>query len=124
MTILYATHIGLIREVITAEPSADFVTPVQTRAAALANAATARIQKLVRRATLVLVDVEIYAQLAPGLRPVAQPSMCNLNRVGYRTRPRDCRGRFLPRSWLADAELFLPADRAWFVKPLTSTTER
>lgn len=47
----------------------------------------------------------------------SQPTMSWVD--GPRTQPRDGRGRFLPRSWLADAELFLPADRAFFRKPLT-----
>jgi hypothetical protein len=49
--------------------------------------------------------------------PLAQPSMSWVD--GPRTQPRDGRGRFLPRTWLADAELFLPADRAWFRSPIT-----
>lgn len=39
---------------------------------------------------------------------------------GIRVQPRDGRGRFLPRVWLADAELFLPADRAWFRSPIAT----
>lgn len=50
-------------------------------------------------------------------RILAQPSMSWVD--GVRSQPRDGLGRFLPRSWLADAELFLPADRAWFRAPVT-----
>lgn len=49
---------------------------------------------------------------APVVATLAQPSMSWVD--GPRSQPRDGRGRFLPRTWLADAELFLPADRAWF----------
>jgi hypothetical protein len=52
----------------------------------------------------------------------AQPTMSWVD--GPRSQPRDGRGRFLPRTWLADAELFLPSDRAFFRKPLTTNTER
>lgn len=37
----------------------------------------------------------------------------------WRCQPRDGRGKFLSKLWLAEAELFLPADRAWFCSPLT-----
>ncbi len=50
----------------------------------------------------------------------AQPTMAWVD--GPRSQPRDGRGRFLPRTWLADAELFLPSDRAFFRSPITSAT--
>jgi hypothetical protein len=37
----------------------------------------------------------------------------------YRSQPRDGRGRFLSKTWLAEAELFLPADVAWFRHPVS-----
>lgn len=46
----------------------------------------------------------------------AQPTMSWVD--GPRSQPRSPDGRFLPRSWLAEAELFLPADRAWFRHPV------
>lgn len=49
---------------------------------------------------------------------ITQPSMAWFD--GPRTQPRDGRGRFLSKAWLADAELFLPADVAWFRHPVTS----
>lgn len=48
---------------------------------------------------------------------LAQPSMSWVD--GPRSQPRDGRGRFLPRTWLADAELFLHTDRVWFRSPLS-----
>jgi hypothetical protein len=45
-----------------------------------------------------------------------QPTMSWVD--GPRAQPRDGRGRFLPRTWLADAELFLPSDLAWFRSPI------
>lgn len=56
---------------------------------------------------------------APVVAALAQPSMSWVD--GPRSQPRDGRGKFLSRSWLADAELFLPADRAWFRSPLSTT---
>ena len=52
---------------------------------------------------------------------LAQPTMSWVD--GVREQPRDGRGRFLPRTWLADAELFLPSDRAFFRRPLTASVE-
>lgn len=75
----------------------------QTRAAALVG----RILHMFRRDA----DVAHHA-------PMAQPTMAWFD--GPRTQPRDGRGRFLPRTWLADAELYLPADRAWFRSPLST----
>lgn len=38
----------------------------------------------------------------------------------YRPQPRGPNGRFMSKAWLADAELFLPADRAFFRSPLST----
>jgi hypothetical protein len=54
-------------------------------------------------------------------RVLTQPSMAWVD--GPRTQPRDGRGRFLSRVWLAEAELFLPADLAWFRQPITASQE-
>lgn len=75
----------------------------QTRAATLVG----RILHMFRR------DADVAHHI-----PMAQPSMSWVD--GPRTQPRDGRGRFLPRVWLADAELYLPADRAWFRAPLST----
>lgn len=67
-----------------------------------------------RRQVIAIVDSAALAG-----RVLTQPSMSWVD--GPRTQPRDGRGRFLPRTWLADAELFLPADLAFFRSPLSST---
>lgn len=66
--------------------------------------------------------LSVFRSSVPVHVATPQPSMAWVG--GPRSQPRDGRGRFLPRAWLADAELFLPADQAWFRSPLASTTER
>ena len=61
------------------------------------------------------IFVAVYQR--PSLE-LAQPSMAWFD--GPRTQPRDGRGRFLSKAWLADAELFTATDRAWFRHPVTS----
>lgn len=61
-----------------------------------------------------VIDTVETAALAG--RAMTQPTMSWVD--GHRTQPRDGRGRFLPRTWLADAELFLPGDLAFFRSPL------
>jgi len=48
-------------------------------------------------------------------RQLSQPSMAWTG--GPREQPRDGRGRFLSRAWLAQAETFTAADAAWFRSP-------
>lgn len=81
-----------------------------TEAATLAGRTMARVEAL----TLVPGQWDTGSASAP----------CTMAWVdGPRTQPRGPNGRFLPRTWLADAELFLPADRAFFRRPLTASTE-
>lgn len=48
-------------------------------------------------------------------RLLAQPTMTwPGTQLGYRSQPRDGRGRLLSKAWLAAAETFTPADLAWF----------
>jgi hypothetical protein len=76
------------------------------------------LQEQVRAATLVGRILHMFrSDTHVDIAPLAQPSMSWVD--GPRTQPRDGRGRFLPREWLADAELFLPADRAWFRSALS-----
>lgn len=60
---------------------------------------------------------QVDTAILVGRIQTAQPSMAWVD--GPRAQPRDGRGRFLPRTWLADAELFLPADLKWFRSPIT-----
>lgn len=80
----------------------------------IAHAATHRTDLVARIAYRLFVGA---AQRRTANR-LAQPSMAWFD--GPRTQPRDARGRFLSRAWLADAELFLPTDRAWFRHPVTA----
>jgi diadenosine tetraphosphatase ApaH/serine/threonine PP2A family protein phosphatase len=79
----------------------------ETRAATLAGRVLARF-----RAAL---HLDISPSTEPQVEP-PQPTMAWFD--GPRRQPRDGRGRFLPKTWLADAELFLPADLAWFHSPI------
>jgi hypothetical protein len=59
------------------------------------------------------------AQLLAGrvlIGTIPQPSMASP--TGPRTQPRDGRGRFLNRAWLAAAESYSPAELAWFRAPI------
>lgn len=79
---------------------------------------THNLAALQRRAEL---DAQADATILSGrtMAIAAQPTMAWVD--GPRTQPRGRNGRFLCRVWLAEAELFLPADRAFFRRPLTST---
>jgi hypothetical protein len=74
------------------------------------------------RATLIQrISMRLFRRHYSGLLLPAAPAQPTMSWVdGPRTQPRDERGRFLPRAWLADAELFLPADRAWFRHPVST----
>lgn len=80
--------------------------------AALESALTLNRAFASRRAQLI---AQVDAAALVG-RTLAQPSMAWVD--GPRTQPRGPNGRFLPRTWHANAELFLPADRAWFRTPI------
>lgn len=74
------------------------------------------------RATLIQrVGMRLFKRHYTGLPLPTAPAQPTMSWVdGFRTQPRDARGRFLTRAWLADAELFLPADRAWFRHPVST----
>lgn len=97
------------------------ITHFEARRAQLENQTNAAI--LTGRASLLQrIGHKIFARTyvrRPVNRYEPQPTMRWFD--GIRVQPRDGRGRFLPRTWLADAELFLPADRAWFRSPIAST---
>lgn len=80
-----------------------------------------RINALCRKAGRILADVEIYA-LTDDPIAASQPTMAWFD--GPRMQPRDGRGRFLSRSWLAAAEIYTAADAAWFRRPVTASEER
>lgn len=77
------------------------------------------LQETVRAATLVgrILHMVRRDSAAAVSSELAQPSMSWFD--GPRSQPRGPTGRFLSKAWLADAELFLPSDRAWFRAPLT-----
>lgn len=84
------------------------------------NSRRRMLQEQTRAATLVGRILHMFRRDADTAHhaSMAQPSMSWVD--GPRTQPRDGRGRFLPRTWLADAELFLPTDRAWFRAALST----
>jgi len=71
-----------------------------------------RIAALLRWATGILVDVEIYCLAPDVVLPVEQPTI--RWRGQLRTQPRDGKGRLLSKAWLNRAEQFSAADLAWF----------
>lgn len=95
-------------------PSSLTALPVSThRLADLESAFNARRRELGRER-----DAAALVAIVGGMtQPIAHPSMSWFD--GPRCQPRDGRGRFLPRTWLAAAELFLPSDLAWFRSPLS-----
>lgn len=79
-----------------------------------------RIRALCRKAARIIADVEFYA-IEPGAPQ--QPTMAWFAEPGqrpFRSQPRNGRGRFLSKAWLAEAELFTNADRAWFRHPVST----
>lgn len=90
------------------------------------NARRARLAAEVDAATLagrVFTAISTARNAAP--QP-AQPTMrwfVDAGQRPYRSQPRDGRGRFLSKAWLAEAELFTAQDRAWFRGPITSSQE-
>lgn len=67
------------------------------------------------------LDRQADAAILTG-RILAQPRIGWFDsHVTHRTQPRGPNGRFLSKAWLADAELFLPSDRAFFRSPIRCT---
>lgn len=81
-----------------------------------------RITALCRKAARILVDVEVYtwSELADAPAAPEQPTMRNLDGLGYRSQPRDGRGRLLGKAWLRRAEALNAADLAWFRHPVST----
>jgi len=100
-------------------PATD-ITEFEARRAQLENQASVAI--LTGRASLLQrIGHRIFARTyvrRPVNRYLPQPSMRWFD--GPRVQPRAGNGRFLSKAWLADAELFLPADRAWFRSPIAT----
>jgi hypothetical protein len=65
-------------------------------------------------------ELERQAQLDRDRDELAQPTMANPTAPGYRTQPRDGRGRFLPKAWLVRAETYTASDLAWFARPVST----
>lgn len=97
---------------------------------------TGRIRALCQRAALVLVDVTIYAELDEPAQPTMARTELTLlalsegpgvnaraAAIGYRSQPRNGRGRFLSKAWLRAAESYLTTDLAWFRAPVTPSQE-
>jgi hypothetical protein len=101
---------------------AELEAAFNSRRQSLAN--TVHVAVTMRRATI----AERLKRIASGLfttttdpsslSQLMQPTMSWVD--GPRVQPRGPNGRFLSKAWLADAELFLPADRAWFRSPLST----
>jgi hypothetical protein len=87
----------------------NFATLLAARLRILASHFTARKFELESQAGSVILAGRI----------TLQPTMAWND--GYRMQPRDGRGRFLPRTWLAAAEVFTAADAQWFRSPVSST---
>ncbi|HKQ66009.1 MAG TPA: hypothetical protein VJZ73_13425 [Methylomirabilota bacterium] len=75
---------------------------------------TGRILATIRRADGVLASL-------PQLDEPAQPTMARLDGTGYRSQPRDGRGRLLGKAWLRRAESYSAADLAWFRSAIRCT---
>lgn len=105
-----------MRNPTTLTPESRF--PLRTIDAAFQSRSQA-LQETVRAATLVgrILHMARRDSAAAPATGLAQPSMSWFD--GPRVQPRGRNGKFLSKAWLADAELFLPADRAWFRAPLT-----
>lgn len=60
------------------------------------------------------LEAESAAAILSGRILCTQPAMANPSAPGYRSQPRDGRGRLLSKAWLRQAETFTAADLAWF----------
>jgi hypothetical protein len=112
---VHNVHPSVLSALPHVRPIADYEAAFNARRRELGAVVT--VVTHVRRASLFqrLAAALFAPSSAPSLA-LAQPSMAWVD--GPRTQPRDGRGRFLSRAWLAEAEVFLPRDAAWFRSPV------
>lgn len=101
-------------------PSVLIALPHVRPLADLELAYNARRVKLATLADVELIAArQLFAEVEAELVP--QPTMARLDGTGYRSMPRDGRGRLLSKAWLQSAETELTSDVAWFRSPIRCT---